>query len=315
MKFDSVSLVVSDWEYGAATAGTSNGPDTLIEVCSNSQLPFFTQLPKVTISQNLDDWDVNTIQLPYLKRGLPLLKHMRKLADSIESIRKDNNNIILLSGDHSNAVGGIAGFCRNINSQRAGVVWIDAHLDLHSPYTSPSGNVHGMALNTALQSDNTKHQERNIDEQSFSLWREIKSLKNNNCIPAANIVFIGIRSFEEQEEALVIDENIKVIYAHEIHENGIEWAISEAHSHLQDKVDHVYVSFDVDSLDPEISRGTGTPVDNGLQKDQAIKLLSHFYHLPQTEVFEITEINPSLDSDNSMCKAVCEILSEVLAPE
>jgi arginase len=315
MKFDSVSLVVSDWEYGAATAGTSKGPSTLIEVCSNSQLPFFTELNPVEIDQDLENWDVNTIQFPFLKRGVPLLKHMRKLADSIESIRNQNNNVFLLSGDHSNAVGGIAGFCRNINSQRAGVVWIDAHLDLHSPFTSPSGNIHGMALNTGLKSDNIKYQEREIDNQTLSLWNEIKSLKNNECIPASNIVFIGIRSFEEQEEALVKDENIKVIYAHEIHQNGIEWAISEAHSYLQDKVDHLYVSFDVDSLDPEISRGTGTPVENGLQKDQAIKLLSHFYHLPQTEVFEITEINPSLDTDNAMCKAVCEILSEVLPPK
>lgn len=312
MKFDSVSLVVSDWEYGAATAGTSKGPDTLLDVCSNSQMSFFTQLPRVTISQNLDDWDINTIQLPYLKRGVPLLNHMRKLADAIESIRKDNKNIILLSGDHSNAVGGIAGFCRNFNPQRAGVVWIDAHLDLHSPYTSPSGNVHGMALNTALQSDNIINKEHDIDQNCISLWNEIKSLKNNDCISASNIVFIGIRSYEEQEVALVLDENIKVIYAHEIHEKGIEWAINEAQNHLQDKIDHLYVSFDVDSLDPEISRGTGTPVENGLQKDQAIKLLTHFYHLPQTEVLEITEINPSLDTDNKMCKAVCEIWGAVV---
>jgi len=312
MKYDSVSLVVSDWEYGAATVGTSKGPETLIEVCSNSQQPYFTHLPRVTISQNLDDWDVNTIQLPFLKRGVPLLNHMRKLADTLESIRKDNKNIVLLSGDHSNAVGGIAGFCRNLDSQRAGIVWIDAHLDLHSPYTSPSGNVHGMALNTALDSDNISHKEREIDQRCFSLWNEIKSLKNNDCIPTSNIVFIGIRSYEEQEAALVLDENIKVIYAHEIHENGIEWAIEEAQKHLQDKIDHLYVSFDVDSLDPEISRGTGTPVENGLQKDQAIKLLNHFYHLPQTEVFEITEINPSLDTDNKMCKAVCEIMGVVI---
>jgi len=314
MKFESVSLVVSDWEYGAATAGTSKGPDTLINVCSNSQLPFFTQIPRVTISQNLENWDVNTIQLPHLKRGVPLLNHMRKLADSIEDIRKSNSNVILLSGDHSNAVGGIAGFCRNINSQRAGVIWIDAHLDLHSPYTSPSGNIHGMALNTAISTDNNNY-EREINSECFSLWREIKALKNNDCIPPANIVFLGIRSFEKEEEDLVLDENIKVIYAHEIHKNGIEWAIQEAQSHLNDKVDHLYVSFDVDSLDPEISRGTGTPVENGLNKDQAIDLLSHFYNLPQTEILEITEINPSLDTDNKMCHAVCDILKNILTTE
>jgi len=311
MKKEDLHVLVSDWEFGAGKAGTSTGPKTLIEYCKESGLSFICKAPITIIDQKVTAEEVEDIHYPYLKRAIPLIEHQTRFADAIENERNNNAKLLLLTGDHSNAIGGLAGFCRNKDTNKLGVIWIDAHLDLHSPYTTPSGNIHGMSVNTAIEKDNLKCQRNEIGAECEELWNKIKGIKKNSPIPAENIVFIGIRSYELPEETLIKDHNIKVIYAEEVLDNGIQWAVTKAIDYLNSKIDDLYISFDVDSMDPSVSVGTGTPVESGLSKIQAVDILSTLIEYPKTSCLEITEINPKLDQQKPMAKQVFEILNQI----
>lgn len=308
MNKQALSIVVSGWEYGAGKSGTSNGPDALIDALEKK-----IALPNIPhrVSQNVEAEDVEHIYFPHLKRARHLLHHQSRLADAIEQATQKSPTL-LLSGDHSNAIGGIAGFCRNRNMDNVGIVWIDAHLDLHSPYTTPSGNIHGMSVNTAIEQDNLECAVNELDADCIALWNEIKGLKKSNAVKPENVVFIGIRSYEKPELHLIESAGIKVIFAEDVHKNGIEWALSEIKNHFKENVTDWYVSFDVDSMDPSISHGTGTPVKGGLSKEQARSTINYFWNNPNTKCFEITEINPELDTVTPMAEEVCDLLLPLL---
>jgi arginase len=186
-----------------------------------------------------------------------------------------------------------------------------------------------MALNTALESDNRACQKNELDSTSLEIWNQIKALKcktntsdsdqtsledsknlNEYSIPPQNIVFIGIRSFEEEEIQLVRELGIKVFFAEDVHKLGIDNTIQQALSYLETKTENWYVSFDVDSLDPTLSQGTGTPVENGLQLEQATPLIRTLWNHPKTQCFEVTEINRELDPNNDMVEVICALLKE-----
>ncbi len=314
MKNSNKCIIVSDWEYGAGKPGTSKGPQTLIDVCTNSQIRFMSEMSVFSVPQEIDDKE--KVPLPeYLKRALPFIKHQKGYAQLVESCLNANRLPIILSGDHSNAVGSLAGFCRHFGCENTGVIWIDAHLDLHSPYTTPSGNIHGMALNASLNADNLENQCNQLDAETISLWDDIKSLKNKETtqqLNPKNIVFIGIRSYEKPEIALAKDLGINVIFAEDVKKNGIKWAILQAEEMLK-TTQQWYVSFDVDSLDPSISKGTGTPVKGGLTIAEADELMAYLYNQEKVKAFEITEINPSLEDNNQMSFAVAGLIERNFA--
>ena len=309
MKNSNKCIIVSEWEYGAGKPGTSKGPQTLLDVCTNSQVRLISEMSVFSVPQEIDDKE--KVPLPeYLKRAAPFIKHQKGYAQLVESCLNANRLPIILSGDHSNAVGSLAGFCRHFGCENTGVIWIDAHLDLHSPYTTPSGNIHGMALNASLNADNLENQCNQLDAEIISLWNEIKSLKNKETIQQLNpknIVFIGIRSYEKPEIALAKALGINVIFAEDVKKNGIQWAIQEAEK-LLIATSQLYVSFDVDSLDPSISKGTGTPVKGGLKITEADELMTYLYNQEKVKAFEITEINPSLEDNNQMSFAVAGLI-------
>lgn len=304
-------IITTPWEYGAGKQGTSLGPTNLLEACKNTNNHPLNSCNVFSVPQEIEEKE--KVPLPnYLKRGHAFLKHQTNLSNLVHLKLSENCFPIILSGDHSNAVGGLAGFSQHFNANESGVVWVDAHLDLHSPYTTPSGNIHGMSLNVAINYDNDENQINDLDAETIELWEQIKSLKNNHenqtYIPQ-NIVFIGIRSYEEQEIELTKKLGIHVITAEEVHLLGIQAAVSQAKTILN-KVNQVYVSFDVDSLDPSISVGTGTPVENGLSIEQAQYLLSEFYRWEKTKTIEFTEINPTLENENQMANAICKLIQD-----
>jgi len=309
MKNSNKCIIVSDWEYGAGKQGTSKGPQTLIDVCTNSQIRLISETNVFSFPQEIDENE--KIPSPeYLKRAVPFLKHQKGYSQLVQSCLNANKLPVILSGDHSNAVGSLAGFCRHFGCENTGIIWIDAHLDLHSPYTTPSGNIHGMALNASLNYDNLEHQCNQLDAETISLWDEIKSLKNNENtqqINPKNIVFIGIRSYEKPEIELTKALGINIIFADDVKKNGMKWAIERAEELLKN-TQQWYVSFDVDSLDPSISKGTGTPVKGGLNLFEADELLSYLYQQEKVKAFEITEINPSLEDNNEMSFAVAGLI-------
>jgi arginase len=215
---------------------------------------------------------------------------------------------VLLSGDHSNAGGTIAGLKMAKPKSKLGVIWIDAHADLHTPYTTPSGNLHGMPLAAALGEDNLDCKVHDLDEKTVSLWKQLKTIgKTTPKILPEDVVLISLRDFEKEEKHIIEKHGIKVITTSEIRRNGAENISRKVLRYLSDCTD-IYVSFDVDSLDSSISKGTGTPVSNGLREREAEDLISKFMQNRKICCFEITEVNPTLDKENTMAEIAFNIL-------
>ena len=254
----------------------------------------------------------------------PAFDHAKYIADlavvnenicfDVEATLAEGKFPIIVSGDHSNAVGSIAGVKNHFHDKKVGVIWIDAHADLHTPFTTPSGNLHGMPVAVSLGLDNLERSRNQIDEDLIPHWEKLKRIGSRELTPKidpADMVFIALRDFEIQEYFLIHDYNMKTFQPFDIKSLGIEDVIKLTIDYLKD-CDVIYISFDVDSLDTTISVGTGTPVYNGLQVSEAKELLAAFMRLPQTKALEITEINPLLDNNNKMAKVVLDILDVVL---
>lgn len=192
--------------------------------------------------------------------------------------------------------------------KRLGVIWIDAHADLHTPYTTPSGNMHGMPLAMVCQLDNLECKVNEPTEDTITYWEKIKTIGGDfpKILPS-DIVFISVRDTEEPENFLINKYGIKNFKTSEVRTKGITQIAKETLEILKD-CDQVYISFDVDSLDSSISMGTGTPVPNGLTVEEAIQLNAELIKDKRVCCWEIVEVNPTLDSENTMAEAAFEVL-------
>jgi arginase len=231
-----------------------------------------------------------------------------RISKAVSESIKDSFFPVVLSGDHSNAGGTIAGIKIAKPNSKLGVIWIDAHADLHTPYTTPSGNMHGMPLSAAIADDNKESSTHELDEKTAKLWDQLKSIgKIPQKVLPEDVVFISLRDFEKEEKHLIEKHGMKVITTSEVRRIGAENVSRKVIRYLSDCTD-IYVSFDVDSLDSSISKGTGTPVSNGLKEREAEDLISKFMQNRKVCCFEITEVNPTLDKENLMAEIAFNIL-------
>jgi arginase len=214
----------------------------------------------------------------------------------------------VLSGDHSAAGGTIAGIKLAKPQSKLGVIWIDAHADIHTPYTTPSGNLHGMSLAVSLNEDNLESAVHELDEETVKLWNGLKNIgKIAPKVLPEDVVLISLRDFEKEEKYLIDKFGIKVISTKELRNKGVEQIVKQVTRYLHDCTD-IYVSFDVDSLDSAISKGSGTPVANGLREREAEDLVSKLMQNRKVCCLEITEVNPTLDKENLMAEIAFNIL-------
>ncbi len=294
-------------EIGAGTRGASLGVDAIQIAALDFMSSFFVNFPREEVPTE-NNLLYEPVHSPYAKRIHGVLNMYQRVANSVSETLKSGLFPIVLSGDHSTSGGTIAGIKMARPKSRLGVVWIDAHADLHSPYTTPSGNMHGMPLATALAEDNKAHQIHNPDPKTVELWNELKNVgKIKPKINPEDLVFIALRDYEKEEEDIIKRNNIKVIPVQEVRRKGVENVVRQSLMHLAN-CDEIYVSFDVDCLDSSISRGTGTPVSNGLREREAEDLVASFMQHHKICCFEITEVNPTLDKENLMAEIAFNIL-------
>ena len=244
-----------------------------------------------------------------------MVQQYERTSDSVAKALKKGHFPIVLTGDHSNAGGTISGLVKAFPEKSLGIIWIDAHADLHTPYTSPSGNIHGMPLAAMLGLNEQARvkfglRPNAINEETQKAWEELKSVGGKSPkVDGSNIVFLALRDTEEEEDFLIQHEGMTVYTVDEARKAGLKHTAKDALRVLKD-VDMIHVSFDVDSLDCDlVSHGTGTPVSNGLEIKEVIAFLSVILSEPKVCCFEITEVNPTLDEKkNAMGDAAFDIL-------
>ncbi|MGB0166459.1 MAG: arginase [Luteibaculum sp.] len=307
-----VKIIEVPCDLGAGTRGASLGVDALrLEAASQNCLAY-TEIPfqRVEANNSMVNHSDPTPNAHYIAG---ILDFYKQSAQAVNDALGKQEFPLVIAGDHSTAAGSIAGIKKKYPKKRLGVIWVDAHADIHSPYTTPSGNVHGMPLAVALQFDNKGEAINQLSEVELKHWEELKKVGGNEPkILPEDIVYIGVRDTEEQEDIIVERLKIPNISVRAARNLGMAATADKALSRLND-CDLIYVSFDVDSMDPSVSMGTGTPVPNGFSSEEAVELLGRLLDDPKVQCLEVVEINPLLDEKNKMAKAVLEILSDLFA--
>jgi len=215
-------------------------------------------------------------------RNLDAISNISEVvASKVDTIVKSGEFPLTLGGDHSMAIGTIAGISKHF--ENLGVIWFDAHADLNTPETSPSGNIHGIPLAVNL---GLGHEKLNtVHAYSPKIKQE-------------NIVLIGQRDLDPGEKELIKKLGIKTYTMQDIDQLGMRTVIEESIAYLKDKTDGIHLSLDLDALDPSETPGVGTPVEGGIsfrESRLAMELLSESGLITSAE---FVEVNPLLDQRN-----------------
>ena len=299
-------------ELGAGTRGASMGPDAIKIAALDYGSSLFKQVETVQIpvDNNLLFDSPGSL---YAKRIKSMITLYEKIASEVSHTLKKNEFPLILAGDHSTAGGTIAGIKMAYPKQRLGVIWIDAHADMHSPYTTPSGNLHGMPVAVSLGEDNINNKMNKPDKDTLELWNKLKRIGNiTPKFEYRDLVYISLRDIEPEESYLLKKHKVKIFTTSEVKRHGVEKIARDALAHLN-KCNQIYISFDVDSMDSSISKGTGTPVRNGITEKEAGSLCVRLIQNEKVCCFEIAEVNPTLDKENLMAENTFEILQKVVS--
>jgi len=305
-----VKLIEVKSEIGAGTRGASLGVDAIKIAAMDFGSLYFKKLKSLEIETENEELFEPIIN-HYAKHINAIYKVYLRVSKEVGKTVRRKHFPLILAGDHSTAGGTIAGIKMAFPAKRLGVIWIDAHADIHTPYTTPSGNMHGMPLALSLGEDNMECRVNDPIAETVMFWNKLKHI--GGIFPKIqydDIFYVGLRDTEEEEDYLIKKHAIKSISVTEMRKKGI----SRSAESILKKLDHcdlIYVSFDVDSMDPKVSRGTGTPVAKGLTEREAGNFASRLVRSPKVCCFEMVEINPTLDRENTMAENAFKILQKV----
>jgi arginase len=302
-----IKLVEVRSELAAGTRGASLGIDALKIASLDKKSNFFTKFDPINVPDaNSYLWKGN--KFPYSKYIDGVYQVLKNVYSTVESLRLEMKFPIILAGDHSTAAGTIMGIKSAHPEKRLGVIWIDAHADLHTPYTTPSGNMHGMPLAMCIHDDNLDCRVNTPDKETIQYWEKIKNIGGDMPkIKAGDIVFISVRDTEDPENHLIKKHQIRNFTTAEVRKSGVVNVAKQALEALSE-CEQLYISFDVDSLDDSISLGTGTPVPDGLTVEEALALNAELIKDKRVCCWEIVEVNPTLDTENLMAENAFDIL-------
>jgi arginase len=303
-----LQFIFNPSELGAGTRGASLGPEAVRCAAREQQSTLFADHPVLTLAHRNDLLDRPT-PYAYAKRIDGVLQVFETVKNHVKETIDSGKFPLIIAGDHGSAGGTMAGLKLAFPGKRLGVLWIDAHADIHSPYTTPSGNIHGMPIATALGIDQSDLQKNNLDLTTMQYWNQLKS----HSLKPADLIYIGVRDVEQEEIHAMQQLNLRNYTVKELRERGMNLCLQEIKEKLSN-CDIVYVSFDVDSMDPsETSFGTGTPVPNGLSFAEANEILCQMAQMKQLVCLEMVEINPCLDNEkNKMAEQTFTLLDSVV---
>jgi arginase len=284
-----LAIIGAALDLGAGRRGVDMGPSAIRYAGIDDRL--------ASLSLSCADWgNVETAVAEAASEGDPEARFLdeikeacARIAGVVASAKREELVPIVLGGDHSVAIGTLGALASLYGP--GGVVWFDAHGDLNTPETSPSGNVHGMPLAAALGLAN--------EAFASAAWP----------LPALDpehVALIGIRSLDEGERELVHELGIAVYTMSALDRRGVEPVVREALERVGG-APFVHVSLDVDVVDPEAAPGVGTPVRGGLSYREAHLAMELVAEWGEFGSFEIVEVNPILDRENATGRLAVEL--------
>jgi arginase len=284
-----LAIIGAPLDLGAGRRGVDMGPSAIRYAGLEARLD--------SLGYECADWgNVGTPVAEALTEGDPHARFLGEIKEAClgvaervaYAVRTDVAPIVL-GGDHSVALGTLGGLASA--GGPGGVLWLDAHGDLNTPETSPSGNVHGMALAAALGLAS--------DVFASEAWP----------LPAldpAHVALVGVRSLDDGERELVRELGISVATMTDLDRQGVEPVLREALERVQGAA-FMHVSLDMDVVDPDVAPGVGTPVRGGLSYREAHLAMELIAEAGQPSSFEIVEVNPVLDRENATGRLAVEL--------
>ena len=241
-----------------------------------------------------------TEQVDLHARYLPEVASVcRRARDLVEDALDRGCMPLVLGGDHSIAVGSVAGVSRfhARRRERIGLLWVDAHSDMNTPGTSPSGNVHGMPLAVL-----TGHGPE-----------VLKSLAGRHpAVRPENVSMIGVRKIDPAEREVIISSGVRVFTMSEVDERGVAPCVDEAIARASAGTAGFHLSYDLDSLDPMIAPGVGTPVAGGLTFREGHLVCEKVARSGRLVSLDMVELNPVLDDHNRTARMAVGLIASAL---
>jgi arginase len=294
-----IRLIGFPSDLGAGRRGVDMGPSAL-------RIAGIAAALETLGHQVIDDGDlpirgqeVQRIVNPKLKYLPEIVRASRLLAARVATALHSGAFPIVLGGDHSLGIGSVAGasvYCRSVG-KRLGVIWIDAHADMNTPETTPSGNIHGMPLAVSM---------------GFGAERLVSIAGFAPKVAPEHVALIGVRSVDQGERELIARLPMLVYPMPEIDKRGIHTVVEEVLDRFRRTVDHVHVSFDLDSVDPSLAPGVGTPVSGGLTFREAHLTMEILADSQMVGSLDVAEVNPILDVRNATAQFAAEIVASLL---
>ena len=250
----------------------------------------------------VDEGDIAIRNMEELKIGDVRARYLAEIARAasvackkVDRIMSRGHFPLVLGGDHSIAAGtvsGIAAFCRR-HRKKLGLLWVDAHGDINTPESSPSGNIHGMPVAALL---------------GFGPGKLTGIGGRFTKVEPANVALVGIRSLDEGEKRRLKQTGVQVHTMSDIDRNGIHRIMKKALARVTDGTDYVHVSFDLDAVDPTVAPGVGTPVKGGLDYREAHLIMELLHDSGVMTSLELVEVNPILDQGNASAMFAVELV-------
>jgi len=307
-----IKIIKNRSDIGAGTRGSDMGIDAIEIAAINQNNDYFHKhLFQDVATHNQSIYHKN--KHDFAKRIEYVVEQCQRVADAVSENLIAGYFPIVLSGDHSSALGTMSGIKAANPDKKIGVIWIDAHADIHSPYTSPSGNIHGMPLAAAMGLDNLDCKVNEPDAITIGHWENMKNIGVDGAkLTPEHLIYFGVRDFEAAEKTAIETNNIRLIRVEELRYRGLDICVKEAIGKLLN-CDLIYISFDVDSMDCDnISYGTGTPVPHGLLPDEVMRIFDILLATKKVCCIEFTEINPLLDNKgNKMAETAFQVLDHI----
>lgn len=291
-----VNIIGFPMDLGAGRRGVDMGPSAMRIAHLNEKLQQLGYEVEDLGDISIEIMETQKVGNDKLKYVDEIERTSLKLAEVVEKTLENDEFPLCIGGDHSMALGtlaGISSYCIK-RGLRLGVIWIDAHSDMNTDETTPSGNIHGMSLAASIGLGSKRLTE--IYSPAPKVLPE-------------NTVIIGARSIDADEKNNIKKTGITVYTMSDIDKMGIHRITSKVLKQFKNNVDHIHVSFDVDSVEPTIVPGVGTPVPGGLSYREAHLLMETIAECGCMSSLEITEVNPILDNRNASAVFAVELVA------
>jgi arginase len=289
-----IRIIGVPMDLGASRRGVDMGPSALRVAGLQARI-------KQLGHQVEDIGNISVKQAEEMSYGEKRAKYIAEISDAcndlgtiVQKSLDEGFMPLVLGGDHSIAAGSISGVSAHFRNEKksVGCIWLDAHSDMNTPETSPSGNVHGMPL-SAIMGYGT-------EELSDLFGFQPK-------IEPQNVVLVGVRDLDAHERKFIKKLGVKAFTMREIDERGMREVMSDALKYAMDDTEGVAVSLDMDFVDPSDAPGVGTPVRGGVTYREAHLAMEMIADSETMVSMEIVEINPIIDEHNRTALLAVEL--------